>query len=223
MIELRDVSVGFGDRRVLSGATYRFEPDTVYVLRGASGLGKSTVLNLAAGYLEPASGTVTATRPLEYLLQENLLFSELTVAQNLRIRALALTRRPAPASGTAYGPGADSSDTHADDHADVELVIERTLERLGLGGRGAERVGSLSGGERRRVELAGMLLLDPAVMLLDEPVANLDPATAREVYAALWSIREGRTIVVVTHESDLSALPGPVHEVTIDGGRLEDL
>ena len=189
MITLEHVSQSFGQRVVLREVTFRFHSDTTYVLQGPSGSGKSTILNLVAGYLKPDAGQVAANGLVEYLMQDELLFSELTVLENLQIRARARAQNAHETTGT----------------------MTRALERLGLGGREYERVATLSGGERRRVELAGTLLGDPAVLLLDEPTANLDAASSREVYSALSEISQGLTVVVVTHEHSPTIDPAAVH------------
>lgn len=189
MITLERVSQSFGQRAVLREVTFRFRSDTTYVLQGPSGSGKSTLLNLVAGYLKPDAGQVAANGLVEYLMQDELLFSELTVLENLQIRARARAQNAHETTGT----------------------MTRALERLGLGGREYERVATLSGGERRRVELAGTLLGDPAVLLLDEPTANLDAASSREVYSALSEISQGLTVVVVTHEHSPTIDPAAVH------------
>jgi len=199
MISLRGATQRFGSRVVLDDVTFTFDRDRVYVLQGPSGTGKSTLLNLIAGYLPLTSGTITCDGSVEYLLQDELLFSQLTIAQNLRIR----TARQDP-----------------DGTGDADPLVERALSALGLGGRAEAQVFRLSGGERRRVELAGMLMSEPAVLLLDEPVGNLDPLNARDVYDALWDIRAGRALVIVTHERDLGAMPGPVERLILIDGRL---
>lgn len=201
MIEFDGVEVSFGERRVLQDASFSFKSGEPYVLQAASGTGKSTVLNVAAGYVAPSSGRVIRNGAIEYLMQDEMLFSELTVAQNLSIRSLGLRSRLG---------------------STVQIEASVALGRLGLDGREQEQVANLSGGERRRVELAGTLLSDPGVLLLDEPVAHLDPDSARQVYDALWSLREGRVVVVVTHESDLSAISGGHRRLTIKNGRLEE-
>ncbi|RXR25387.1 ABC transporter ATP-binding protein [Oerskovia turbata] len=203
MIALEHVGMAFGGRRVLDDVCFTFEPGEPYVLQAPSGAGKSTVLNIAAGYVTPTSGRVLAGGPVEYLMQDELLFSELTVGQNLRARSLGL--RPGRAGAR-----------------DSQVSVHDALARLGLAGREDDRVSFMSGGERRRVELAGTLLSDPRVLLLDEPVAHLDPDSARDVYDALWSLRAGRTIVVVTHERDLSTIRGGFRRLTIKNARFEE-
>lgn len=199
MIRFDRVGLTFGERSILRDSTFTFERDTVYVIKGASGTGKSSVLNLAAGYLAPSSGTVQVDGTIEYLMQDELLFSELTVAENLSIRTVVAHR--------------------SDEPGEHQVRIKNALGRLGLADRIGERVGSLSGGERRRVELAGTLLSDPEVLLLDEPVANLDASSAADVYDAVWAVRGNRTVVVVTHEPN-PALPGPSLPVTLSEGTL---
>lgn len=189
MITLEHVSQAFGRRVVLRDVTFQFLPKTTYVLKGPSGSGKSTLLNLIAGYIAADEGRVAVGGLVEYLMQDELLFSDLTVLENLQIRARCQTQHP----------------------DEIEGAILRALARMGLEGRELERVATLSGGERRRVELAGTLLCDPTVLLLDEPTANLDAGSAREVYAAIAEVARDLTVVVVTHEQSPAVAPGVVH------------
>jgi ABC-type lipoprotein export system ATPase subunit len=168
----------------------------VTIIHGRSGVGKSTLLNLIAGYLRPDSGTVKRPGGVAYLMQEELLFSELTVVDNLRLRL----------AGTGIDAGSD--------------VIDDTLEVLGIEPLRANPVSRLSGGERRRVEMAAILATAPAVVLLDEPTAGLDPHNRDTVYDAAWRCFADRTVIVATHEEELRNLPPCSRHLTLEDGRL---
>lgn len=187
MIDMQGVSFRRGTRAILTDLSYSFERSRVYVVRGPSGTGKTTLLNLLAGYLTPDAGTIVRQGKVEYLMQEELLFSALSARDNLRVRALG-------SKPTLDEPGVDAE-------------IDRALLDFGLEGRADDAVSSLSGGERRRVELAGMMLANPEIVLLDEPAANLDPANAERVYSAIWRTCADRTVVVVTHETENGRFP----------------
>lgn len=205
MIEFQDVSLAFGKKEIFNRINFLFEAETVYFIQGASGVGKTTLLNLCAGYIQPEGGRIACDGEIEYLFQSELLFSELTVKQNLNIRALAQQDQ----SGTVSN--------------EVDQ-IGRALEQVGVGHLVDSIVRDLSGGERRRVEIAGALIGTPRVLLLDEPVGSLDPDNAVSVYETLWQIRKGRTIIVVTHEPNLLNAP---HDAVIlqlqPGGKISVL
>ncbi|PSQ87439.1 MAG: ABC transporter ATP-binding protein [Bacteroidetes bacterium QS_3_64_15] len=155
---------------------------------GANGAGKSTLLRILAGVLTPRSGTVTlmvegtAVPDSEHPLRTGLVapavgvYEDLTARENLRF--LAWARRL---------PGADSR-------------IDTVLDRVGLTGRADDRVATYSSGMQQRVKYAAALLADPVLLLLDEPVANLD-AAGRDMVDALvrdWRAQD-RLLVVATN------------------------
>ena len=158
------------------------------VVTGANGAGKSTLLRILAGVLTPRSGTVTlmvegtAVPDSEHPLRTGLVapavgvYEDLTARENLRF--LAWARRL---------PGADSR-------------IDTVLDRVGLTGRADDRVTTYSSGMQQRVKYAAALLADPVLLLLDEPVANLD-AAGRDMVDALvrdWRAQD-RLLVVATN------------------------
>lgn len=190
MISFSGVGLAFDKTEVFMNLTFRFDRGGIYVLRGGSGQGKTSLLNMAAGYTRPDAGIVESEGTVEYLMQEELLFSKLTAVENLSIRH-----------------------PHRSEHD-----ILAAISSVGLAGRGHQAVTSLSGGERRRVELAGSLLADPGNLLLDEPVANLDAQTALDIYGIVANSPEDRTTIIVTHEKDTSHIPGPVVGLRLDRG-----
>lgn len=176
-LELSSVSVSLGARPILDQASARFDAGSIHVVRGPSGVGKSTLLNVIAGYITPCSGRVQDAGPVGYLLQEETLFSPLTVRQNLEIMWRARSREALPPQ-----------------HA------VRQLSDFGVDQLMDEVVEKLSGGERRRVEIAGLLLHAPPVLLLDEPAATLDSTNASQVYEGLWRNRRDRVTMIASHD-----------------------
>ncbi|WP_341212583.1 ATP-binding cassette domain-containing protein [uncultured Limimaricola sp.] len=189
-------------------ADWALEDGAVCAVMGPSGGGKSTLLATIAGFLAPGAGRVLwdgrdltpllpAARPISILFQDNNLFPHLTVERNL---ALGL-------------------DPRGRLDAERRRAIGEVLERVGLDGMGARRPAALSGGQQSRAALARVLLMDRALVLLDEPFAALGPGLraemldlAREVLAG-----EGRTLLMVSHAPEDAARIAS-HIVLVDAG-----
>jgi putative ABC transport system ATP-binding protein len=168
-------------------------------LAGRSGSGKTTVLHIVGGLLEPSAGTVRwlgeATRSLSdsaasarrgqvfgIVLQGGGLIDSLTAAENV------LLPRSAHVAGA----------TASRDRATL------LLERVGLAGLGDRFPSQLSGGEQQRVGIARALFAEPALLVADEPTANLDRATADQIVALFRTLHErGQTVLVATHDEHL--------------------
>lgn len=204
-MSLRGVTKSFGGRLVLDRLDLELARDAVYVVRGPSGAGKSTLLNIVAGYVRPDSGTVERRERVGYLMQDELLFSELTVTETLRVRYLGLL------ASREYGT-VDSYWAEAD----------RWLDRLELAHLRESKVGTLSGGERRRLEIAAMALAGPGLLVLDEPTSGLDPESAKAVYSAVWGVRGSGTVMIATHETSIPELPESARELYLDGGKARE-
>ena len=194
MIEFRAVEKRFGETVALHRTDLCFARGQVTVLLGPSGCGKSTVLRLVAGLEEPTHGSVEfdgervaktsvlgLRRRMGYVIQEGGLFSHLTSADNVLLMARHL-KRPA-----------------AESRARLDWLCELTCLRAGILGRYPSE---LSGGERQRVSLMRALMLDPTVLLLDEPLGALDPIMRLALEIDLRSIfaRLKKTVVMVTHD-----------------------
>jgi len=177
---VRDVSLGIRDGEFL-------------VLLGPSGCGKTTTLRMVAGFIEPTAGhvklggsDVTLLPPWKrnagMVFQSYALFPHLNVAQNvafgLEMRKLA--------------------------KADIERRVEETLALVRLGGYGARLPRQLSGGQQQRVALARALAIRPDVLLLDEPLSNLDAKLRQEVRVEIRELQRqlGLTTVMVTHDQE---------------------
>lgn len=190
-VEIEGLSRAFGGRPALSNVSLTLEPGTTTTLVGASGSGKTTLLRCLAGLLRPDSGTVrfdgedVTFRPAErrgvgLVFQSYALFPHLTVAGNIAF-GLDVRRVGEPERGRRV----------------VELARELGIEAL-LDRRPSE----ISGGERQRVALGRALAYSPVLLLLDEPLAALDPnlaETVREALArAIAAVRT--TVLLVTHD-----------------------
>lgn len=195
--ELKLSGVTFGYRtsgRVLDGLDLTFQ-EGKSVLLGPNGAGKSTLLKLIAGVLKPAAGSVTVKQP----------GSERVVGRNRETRKL-IGYMPQDATAApglsvleqvAYAGWLQGmSRTEAEESAKV------AVEQVGLSEKGAAKATALSGGQLRRVALAAALVTSPAVVLLDEPTAGLDPAQRVRFRSILAQIASDKIVVVSTHQID---------------------
>jgi iron complex transport system ATP-binding protein len=200
-LEAVELALARGGRTVLAGVSAAFSPGTVTAILGPNGAGKSTLLAALAGLIAPVAGTVTLdgtavaalaprarARAIGYLPQGGEL------AWNLEVHEVVALGR-LPHRGAFAGLGAA-------DHA----AIGRAMAAADLEGLAGRPVLSLSGGERARVLLARVLAGEPAVLLADEPLANLDP---RHVAEALRMFRaaadDGAAVVLVLHDLQAAA------------------
>ena len=222
MIELSGVTKRFGAAPAVEDVSLTVPRGTTHVLLGSSGCGKSTILRLVLGVISPDVGTVavdgvvvtpeTRTSVVDqigYVVQTGGLFPHLTAARNVTLPAEA-RRWPS------------------------ERMRARLDELAGMVGFDAATLArhpaELSGGQRQRVSLMRALMLDPPVLLLDEPLGALDPVVRADLQRELREIfsRLGKTVVMVTHDVAEAALFGNTIALMTRGrivqqGRFEDL
>ncbi len=213
MLELRQVSKGFEGSRILESIDLSIPPDRTTVLIGPSGCGKSTLLRLMIGLLAPDSGQVwfdgspiagSELEPIRhrmgYVIQHGGLFPHLTARANAGLLARHL------------GWGAARIDARLSDLCDLTHFPSDGLGRYPA---------QLSGGQRQRVSLMRSLMLDPDVLLLDEPLGALDPMIRSELQSELRQIfrRLSKTVVLVTHDLAEAAYLGD-EIVLLRAGRI---
>jgi ABC-type multidrug transport system ATPase subunit len=170
-------------RRTLHDVSLTIERGELVAIVGGSGTGKTTLLDTLAGIRPPAAGAVRYSRPLNfgYVPQDDIIHRDLPLASTLRYAAR--LRLP---KGTSS--------------AEIDAVVRDVLAALDLTDRAGLRVGSLSGGQRKRASIAVELLTRPRVFFLDEPTSGLDPATAAEFMRLLRRLADGgMTVVLATH------------------------
>jgi ABC-type Fe3+/spermidine/putrescine transport system ATPase subunit len=192
-LKVRGVSMVRGSRSVLSGVDLTARRGELIGLLGPSGTGKSTLLNIVAGFLRPDSGSVRIDgddvsalppyrREFGVMFQGYALFPHMTVHDNV---AFGLRRKRLP-------------------RHEVAMRVEAILERFELSRHSAKRPAQLSGGEQQRVALARCLVLNPRLLLLDEPLSSLDAALRHRIKFEIRNLlREQRmTSVFVTHDQE---------------------
>ena len=191
MVETEDLVVEYGARTALAGVSIQVREREIFGVLGPNGGGKSTLFKVLSTMLEPTRGRARVAgfdvqreatevrRRIGVVFQSQSLDRKLTVEENLR------------GQGHLYGLWG----------AALAERMEEVVRRLGLGERRRELVEALSGGLRRRVEIAKGLLHRPAVLLMDEPSAGLDPGARRELWRYVAELREtqGVTVLLTTH------------------------
>ena len=209
-LSLEQVSHSFGKRRVLTSVSAAVRAGQVMVVTGPNGSGKSTLIKIAARLIRPASGRVVwraggrelgmdAAKGVVGLVSPELpLYDELTAIENLlyfaRVRGrsghgLVRWRGLAGAEDVAAGGGARAR-------------ARAILEQVGLEGRGDDLVGTYSSGMKQRLKYAFALMHSPALLLLDEPTANLDEAGTEIVRRIIAEARGSACVVVATNEPE---------------------
>ncbi|HEY4083630.1 MAG TPA: ABC transporter ATP-binding protein [Burkholderiaceae bacterium] len=192
-VQCRDLCLSYGSVEVLKSVSLDIEPGEFFALLGPSGSGKSSLLRLVAGFLQAKSGRVLIDgsdvgtlppwqRRVGMVFQSYALWPHLSVWDNV---AFGLVER----------------------RLDPEVIDEKVravLDLVGLGGLGQRRPGELSGGQQQRVALARTLVIGPRVLLLDEPLSNLDRTLRVQMRRELLSLqrRLGLTTLFVTHDQE---------------------
>ena len=178
---VKDLSFGYPERKIFSGLNLCLKKGTLTALTGPSGCGKSTLFECLAGLKTPQSGTVSAVSRPVLALQE----SEAALFE------------PCAADDVAFGP--------LNDGLSGKELLERVKESMQLAGIPYEDFGdratfSLSGGEKRKLSLAGIIALDRDILIFDEPTAALDPLSRKNVLRTMKELASrGKTVLFSTH------------------------
>lgn len=194
IISVQNLSHRYGERVALDGLTFDVEKSAAYGILGPNGCGKSTLFRILATLQRPAGGDATidgvpvsgkgieVRRILGVVFQSSTLDARLTVAENLAIHA------------QLYGISGRT----------LRRAVDEALEFVRMESRRDDVAGRLSGGQKRRVEIARALMHRPSVLLMDEASSGLDPAARHEMWEALHELRASRgvTILFTTHLMD---------------------
>ena len=182
VLRVAGLGMQFGARRALREVSFELRVGELVALVGPNGAGKTTLLSILAGVQSASSGTVSgragddAAREIGWAPQQAAVYGRLTVRENLRLFA------------------------RLEQVSDANAAIARMLEQTGLEPRADDRVESLSGGNRQRVNVALALLADPLVLALDEPTSALDPAQRARLWSFVSSLAaRGKSVLFSTH------------------------
>jgi branched-chain amino acid transport system ATP-binding protein len=211
MLEVRELRAGYGRLPVLHGVSLSVPPEGSVAILGPNGAGKSTLLKALARQLpimdgelrfdgEPyghEGGTWAARHGIALVPQTGNVFADLTIRDNLRLSAM---RR-----------------------SDGEAAIEQAVNRFPvLGERAGQLAGSLSGGERQMLAISSALLLEPRLLLLDEPTTGLSPKAAEETAEAVAEVsREGTAVLWVVEQMPELVLRRVRHAYVMEAGRMQ--
>ncbi|HVC39841.1 MAG TPA: ABC transporter ATP-binding protein [Candidatus Dormibacteraeota bacterium] len=209
-LEVTDLVKQYGGVRAVDGVSFGIQPQTITGIIGPNGAGKSTALGLISGFTPPTSGRIhyqgvdVTSAPMHRRARLGMVrtfqiarvFDGLTALENLVVAA------PGQRSLTAMGLVAG----HRYWRRQEEEIVERAhamMESFGMADKANERAGTLSGGQRRAVEIMRALMMDPKLLLLDEPMAGLNPRLSRQLEDVFLSLREqGLTLILIEHELD---------------------
>jgi ABC-2 type transport system ATP-binding protein len=188
IVRVRDVVRTFGEVRALDGVSLAFEPGIVYGLLGPNGAGKTTLIRVLATLLAPTSGTVEVAG-IDVVQEPTAARARIGLAGQFAAVDEYLTgRENVVMVGRLYGLSGRDARRRADD----------VLERIGLADAAGRRVGTYSGGMRRRLDLAASLVGRPQVMFLDEPTTGIDPRNRKDLWEMIEDLVGSGTTVLLT-------------------------
>ena len=190
MLKINNISKAFKDKKIVSGISFEVNAGEIYGLLGPNGAGKTTTFYIIAGLLSSDRGQIILSgedisaipmhqrskRGIKYLPQEPSIFQNLSVYENL------------------YG----LAELSFDNKRDIEIFIDNSMEEFNLSKISDLKGRQLSGGQRRKVEIARTLAADPKVILLDEPFAGIDPIAIEDIKNVLTKLLKRDIGILIT-------------------------
>ncbi|TAM60959.1 LPS export ABC transporter ATP-binding protein [bacterium] len=216
-IQLRDLVKRYGQRAVVDGVSLDVNEGEVVGLLGPNGAGKTTTFYMVVGLVKPNSGNVTlrtgsevidlshspmyrrARSGIGYLAQETSIFRRLSVADNIRL----------------------IWEMNGVPHAEQERRLPELLEEFGLQRLAGTRADALSGGEKRRVEIARALAIEPLFLLLDEPFSGIDPIAVADIQQMIRQLRDRGLGILITDHQVRETLAIVDRAYILNNGRIE--
>jgi len=180
MIEMKHLAKSYGEKKVLYDVSFQVNPGEIFGLLGPSGSGKTTIINILTKQIAHDGGTFNVKASafeMGLMLEEDGLYKRLTCAENLNMFA------------TIY--------------SQPKSKVGEVLEAVGLSEQTKQPVMKLSKGQRQRLAIARAIINQPKVLFLDEPTANLDPVTAKEIHQLIIHLKDaGTTVFLTTHNME---------------------
>ena len=216
MLEVKNLVAGYGKVEVLHGVSIKVEKGQLVTLIGSNGAGKTTTLRALSGMIQPTSGSITlgakeiaglpsheVTRcGLAHSPEGRRVFGPLSVTDNLLLGSF-----PRMTGARARG--------------DVKRDVQRMFEMFPrLGERRGQLAGTLSGGEQQMLAMARALMLEPDVLLLDEPSMGLAPKLVEEVFAIIGRLKAAKTTMLLVEQFAAAALEVADYGYVLENGRL---
>lgn len=210
IIEINHLNKHFGDVKAVQDLSFRVKEGELFAFLGVNGAGKSTTISILCGQLTKDSGEVcingkdidkypdVVSRELGVVFQNSVLDKALTVKDNLACRA------------ALYGITGKAFDARLNELAEM-LDFADLLKRT---------VGKLSGGQRRRVDIARALLHDPHILILDEPTTGLDPQTRQTLWKVIANLRRERHMTVFLTTHYMEEVADADYVIILDSGRI---
>lgn len=212
-LSVQKLTKQFGDTKVVKSVSFEVKKGNFFSILGPSGCGKTTLMRMIAGFLEHDSGDILIRgknmagvspnkRPVNLVFQNLALFPMMDVAENI---AFGLKRRGEQAS-------------------QIQAKVDNILERVHLPGFGKKRINQLSGGQKQRIAIARCLVLEPTVLLLDEPLGALDLKLREQMKIELKSLQTeiGTTFLYITHDQS-EALVMSDHVAVMNNGIFQQV